>query len=140
MGDEMKKLILLFIALVFTGCATFQPSDPVFKLTVQYSVMRYVAESPERQTEAARIVSNIKGYIDTGATVTVEGLQELAVSWVPWERMHPADRILLMALLEHLSESFEMHIGTGTLKPEDMVKAKEFLRWIEQAIEMARIE
>jgi hypothetical protein len=147
----MKKLIAIGIILALvavgalSGCVTTGEntqdqtsitSSPIFQVAVQYAVMRFVAESPERQAEALRIVNTLQEYIDGSETITVKILREMTTSWVPWEKLHPADQFLLQQLIVQVAAYLENMVGSGSLDDNARTLTRDFLGWISEAVSM----
>ena len=134
----MKKVFiaLMMFAVLFTGCATID-TNPAARITIQYSILRFIGDSPEKQTEALRLVQDIKGYVDQSQEVSIDALAALATEWIPWERLHPADRFLLAEIMIAVSNHLKEQVGSGVIEAEALVELGVFLDWLERAILMA---
>ncbi len=141
----MKKLLLslMLFAFLLTGCATLQgfiaaTENPIFQRTVQYAVIRYLAAEPEKQPEALRIVNELQRHVEGSAQITVFELEDIAIEKIPWDKLNPADQFLIMGMIADISALLREQVGDGVLDEDSRVKARAFLRWIEQAVVFAR--
>jgi hypothetical protein len=138
---NQMAIILCVGMFIFSGCwATVATvaSNPVFQTTVQYGVMKYLGKNPDKVSPAERIVDSLIKYTSQETELTIKDLEDLVVESIPWEKLEPADQLLLTNLLITVRDQVRERIGDGLLDAEDKVQVLQFLSWIKQAIYFAQ--
>jgi hypothetical protein len=135
----MKKLLMGLVLVVFAlqGCALFNgdvPSSPIAQVATQYAIIKFVADDAERQAKALEIINRLQKYTESSSQLTVGILTDLAAEWVPWEELDPADQFLLNEMLKQVALALKEQVGDDLLDEEALIKTREFLSWMGQAV------
>lgn len=133
---------LLIVALLFAvnACAVLEKveSSPVAaQLTVQYATLKYIDGSDAKAVRVLNVVDAIRPSIDDDS-VTLAILDERLRSYINWERLDAADRLLLTALLDQVKAELTERIGEGLVDAQDKVRLHRVLDWVETAARAPR--
>ena len=129
-------MVLLMLPLV-GGCATMWrvAENPAFQRAVEYGVVKYLSAQPEQQPQALQIVQHLQRSMDQSAQVTVTDLENLALDKIPWAKLGVADQHLLRSMVRDIADHLRAKVGDEVLAADDKVLLKDFLSWMEQAIQ-----
>lgn len=125
--------LILAIGLCVTGC---KASEKVAtKIALQYSVGKYLEkQSPVSRVakvgeilEGIRLVEELAGSDAT----TVDALRAYVAQRL--SELPPSDRLALGAVVDLAAEILKERVGSGALKPDQVVKVREVLSWISEA-------
>lgn len=130
----MKYFIVILLALTaLSGCALLESQPATAQLTTQYATLKVIDGDPERADKILSLVAEARQYVDDADNVAIGVLDEAIRSRIRWERLDPADRLLIDAVLQRARERLEFEIGAGVLDAEQRVQLTTFLGWIEDA-------
>lgn len=124
-------LSVVLFAAVAQGCSTFErlgDSPVVVRLAVSQAVLRYIesgdtaVDAEERRAEVLAVMSNTLGYIDVGASATVDNVVEVFVSQINLNSMTVADQLLARETILLVRNNLHRRVLDGEL-PADTVLA-----------------
>lgn len=129
------KLFLIAAALtLLAGCSLLDTvSDDRNQLAVQYATAKVIDGAPAKAQRVADLVAEARDYVADGATVSIARLDSEARQRIDWQRLDPADRILVDAVLTSARERLQFEIGEGVLNAEQRLQLSAVLDWIEAA-------
>lgn len=138
---NLKQLFaVLLIALMFSGCALIDRinrEDVTTKFTVQYATLSMVERSSQITNEdVIEHINRVREVIDQDTEITVALIIAEAESYIPWESLNRADKLLVTTLLIAVSDELEDRVGAGTLDPERQLTVLTMLNWIEEAAQI----
>ena len=109
-----SKIIALLVGMSiglsvsFMGCAGYQFGDiteknpVVVKTSVQLGVIEYLKYNPTRTDRLIQIVSQVKADVETGKYVTVTAAKQAVLNLVDFDKLVPAEKVLVMNLADAL--------------------------------------
>jgi hypothetical protein len=140
---KIRGLILvpLLSVLSLTGCASFEQHENTAKPIIQYATFKVIEQgkSPEAQAQKAdnirRIATDVRGLVSGDSTLPL--LQDAVGKQLVKLNLSPADQFLANALLQAIVEELQAKIGTGVLKPDQLVQVDTVLGWVIEAANFA---
>src|SRR5690349_20621928 len=127
----MKLIATALLALTLTACSLLPESGTTESLAVHYlfsrattAVLDRGAVTPEQVLDA---VEDARKYVDSGDSVTVAALYDAAIERL--QPLHPADQILITAILDNARARLETAIQGGQLSPDERVALLDVLSW-----------
>lgn len=131
----MKLIITALLALTISACSLLPDSGTSEALAVNYIFSKATTAIIDRgAAEPGHIIDAVddaRQYIETGETVTIAVLYEAALDRI--SGMHPADRVLVTAILDNARARLETAIDAGELSPSQRVALLDVLDWVEMA-------
>lgn len=141
----MKTKITVLPAILAISCVSFLAScstvseRPILaQVAVQYATIKVLENNPEhapRVVEIARFVRENAG----NSTASSVALLEAAVrAQIKWEKLDPADTVLVDLLIVTVRDELTARLGDGPLSPEQALVVAQVAAWIESAALMAQ--
>ena len=135
----MLRLILfpflVALAALLGACSVLDSMQPDTKqLAVQYATLKVINGNPDKAARVVELVQEGRAFVEDGAvTVTVAALYDGVVERVNWDKLDPADHILVAAILTQARARMEEDLGVDLLDDAQRVKVLTVLDWIEAA-------
>ena len=127
----MKILaVCLLSVMVLMACSTLQSNDMRAQLAVTYAAEKIIRTEPARAVRVLDEVEKARAYLISDEPVTIAALDRSVKSRINWEKLDPADRVLINAVLIEARERLEFEIGSGVLDEAQRVKVGAVLDWI----------
>jgi len=133
----MRKLLavcLLSAGFALGAVACKSDSTIAAHLAVSYATAKYIEKGGAGAPARAQRVIDVADAIEaaaTGESVTIAALKALVLAKLPGS-LSPADRVLANALIDAVLAELEARIGDGVLKPDQLVKVREVLKWVRE--------
>ena len=134
-------LVLLILALVFSGCNTFnrivKNEALVSQLAVERATARVLHKHPEWRESIIKITGNATSLIDSDAEINLASVEEYVKGMVNWSRLMPKEQEIVEEIIaevvKNLEDSFRAEHITEPLA--QMVQVRQVLVWIRSAAE-----
>lgn len=138
-----KVFTILAAALAFSACSTLEDfvtdSPATAELTFKYATAKIIDADVERADRVLSAVADAREFVGSDESVTVSFLYEQAVARVDFERLDPADAILIRAVIQNASERLQREVGGGVLNGEQEIRLLTILDWVESAARASAI-
>lgn len=129
-----KNVIFVLFALVLAGCSFVETLQPDTKrLAVTYATAKIIDTNADRAARVLDLVEQGRAFIESDAEVSIDALYSGVMDRIEWQKIDPADRILIEEILKNARERLKDEIGIGLLQPDERVKVVKVLDWIESA-------
>lgn len=129
-------LTLILCAALATGCAAIQQKDSEAKLVTMYATIKIVNGDRDRAVRVEEIASEVRQYASGEKQITVDLLVDQIRKQVPWQKLDPADELLIHALIDELRLRLVDRFGPDPL-PEDLQLAVDTVaEWVINAARM----
>lgn len=120
-------LVFIFGAM---GCKTSETT--VARLAVSYATAKYIEKAgPSGTLERVRQIRATLDELEkvaTGEAVTIDALKVYLSQRL--QNLSPADRALATTLVDIAVSELSARVGTGVLKPDQLVKVREVISWV----------
>lgn len=104
------------------------------KIAIQYGVLRFIGDDQERAVRVRVYVEVALSAVDDSPT-SIEDLSARLQALVPWERLEPADRMLVTSLAALLTTELKRRVAIPAAVP--LAEVRVLLGWIEEAATLA---
>jgi len=131
------RILLVAVIAMMVGCATIDTQSMAQRMATQYSVLKYIDESPQKAERVVSRVDNIIAIVEKGDGITFAVVIDRVNSNINWNNLDTADTLLVKTLLLELQNDLGGRIGQGVLNQEDKANILAVLNWIRNAALMA---
>ncbi|MCC5809879.1 MAG: hypothetical protein JJU06_05850 [Ectothiorhodospiraceae bacterium] len=139
--------LALVVATLLVGCAgTFerlQGQDVRVQLLASQSSARFVQMTDEdrwreRADEVQRVIDDLRAYVDANAQATAAELIRYADQRIPWDRLTPADEVLIRDLYAVFKSDIQSLVARGELGEGDQLSIHGLLDAFERGLQPYR--
>jgi hypothetical protein len=116
------------------GCSATAPTqEATLNLLVRQATVRALQNKPERAPRAKEIIGEARQLTTGEKDVTVALAVAAMRGVIEWDRLTPADRLLIEDIMTMIQIDLENHLGSGILNPEQKAFLDKLLQSAEQA-------
>lgn len=130
-------IVLLTSFLLLGGCSTVggvvQDHPAAAQLTIQYATVKFIGDDVERAQRVQEVTKLVGTWVEADTEATVDALMSRVRENVREDRLDPADRILLDALLTRVADELLENVGEGVLAGDDLLVLSTVLTWVNEA-------
>lgn len=129
----MRQILMAAMLVVLTGCAALENRDARLELAVKYSTLKTIERAELTGEQVVDGVQRLRPLVVDGGPITLAALAGQVREAVRWDRLSPADQLLLDAVLMAVEAELQARLGEGLLNAGDRAAIGVLLDWIEQA-------
>jgi len=131
MRSKLSLLCLLSLLWPFSGCQTIQDQPTAARLAVTYATAKVIENNPDYAPRIAEIAAQVRSTLAGEIAPTVALLEGIARAHIRWDKLSPADAVMVDLLLTELRTELERRLGAGLLEPEARLRVDTVVGWIE---------
>lgn len=143
----LKRLLialLVCVSVVMSGCAgvtrAVEESPTTARLAVQYATMKVIEQSSHiTAADVLDHVERVRSIVTNDKPITLAALTNEVREGIRWDRLSPADAMLLDALLMEAEAQLWARIGEGLLSAEAKATISTLLDWIANSARRVRV-
>lgn len=134
----VRTIIISSLLFALVGCATLTAlsTNPIVQTGVKYGIIRMLSNHPDKQPQALAVIKEVRKYAGQAPDATIDDLAQRTMEVIPWDRMSLADQVIAQDMVLYASNYLKELVGDGILDPDDKIKVKGFLVWIEDAVKI----
>ena len=136
----VRAIILSTLMFTLAGCATLTTiaSNPVVQAGVKWALIDYMANKPDKASQAEQLIIDLKAHTDSRETFTVSDLEDFTIDWIDWNEMSKADQSFVLDMIVVTSNQLRSMVGDGLITEDHKIRVDQFFDWILQAIRFAQ--
>lgn len=135
-----RAIIISSLLFALAGCATLTAvaTNPVVQAGVKWALIDYMANKPDKASQAEQLIIDLKAHADSRETFTVSDLEDFTIDWIDWNEMSKADQSFVLDMIAVTSSQLRSMVGDDLITEDYKVRVDQFFDWILQAIRFAK--
>jgi hypothetical protein len=133
----LRVLSLAVMVAALQACTLLQQEDARLELAVKYSTLKTIERAELTGEQVRDGVARVRPLVEREVDITLGELVGEVRGVIRWDRLSPADQLLLDAVLGAIEAELQQRIGEGLLNPDDRAAIGAFLRWVDDAAAMS---
>jgi hypothetical protein len=136
--------IIALVCIMLVGCAGtmewFKENKTPLEYGTKLAVIELITEGGIDPNKVIEVTNDLEGYISQNPSARAGDIVAFVSAEIPWEKLSPAQSILVKAILVGTHEKITRDLELGLLPEETYTSVREVIKWINEAALMTVIQ